>query len=128
MVLGAVINRLIRYCGLSRYFYAARGHLGFGAKGLQEGDLICVLPGSQVPVLLWKSSPSCYHLVSTCFVLGLMDGEAAERLGRGDAKCVPLKSSSGSNAIPFWPDVSDSLERLGAGSSDTIKLCIRIGA
>jgi hypothetical protein len=85
MALGAVINRLIRYCGLSRCFYAARGHLGFGAKGLQEGDLICVLPGSQVPLLLWKSSPSCYRLVSTCLVLGLMDGEAAERLGRGDA-------------------------------------------
>jgi hypothetical protein len=85
MVLGAVINRSIRHYGLSRHFYTARGHLGFGAEGLQEGDLICVLPGSQVPVLLWRPSPSCYRLVSNCFVLGLMDGEAAEMLGRGDA-------------------------------------------
>jgi hypothetical protein len=49
-------------------------------------------------------------------------------LGEETQQCVPLKSDSGSNPTPFWPDVSDSLDRLGAGSSDTIKLCIRIGA
>lgn len=39
---------------------------------------------SRVPVLLRKVD-GFYHFVSTCFVLGLLDGEAAVMLKRGKA-------------------------------------------
>lgn len=69
--------------GTARHFFTDKGHLGYGAKGILEGDIVCVLQGSRVPVLLRKIE-DYYHFVSTCFVLGLMDGEAAQMLERGE--------------------------------------------
>jgi hypothetical protein len=47
-------------------------------------DLICVLSRCRIPVILRKFS-NYYRFVGTCFVLGLMDGEAAQLLERGEA-------------------------------------------
>lgn len=50
--------------------------MGVGLKALREGDMICVFPGCQVPLLIRKGD---HHLlVGECFVWGLMDGEAWE--------------------------------------------------
>jgi hypothetical protein len=73
----------IRHFQHSRHFYTKKGYLGFGPKWVQEGDLVCVLQNCRVPVLLRKVDDH-YEFISTCFVLGLMDGEAAEMVSRGE--------------------------------------------
>jgi hypothetical protein len=61
---------------VARHFYTRIGHLGHGPQGVQQNDLICVLPNCRVTVILRKVG-DYYYFVSTCFVLGLMDGETA---------------------------------------------------
>jgi Heterokaryon incompatibility protein (HET) len=67
----------------ARHFYTRKRYLGYGPAWIQEGDLVCVLENCRVPVLLRKVD-GYYVFISTCFVLGLMDGEAAEMVNRGE--------------------------------------------
>lgn len=66
----------------ARLFYTASEYIGYGPHSIQKGDLICVLPQIRVPIIPAKRAVTNY-IVSTCFVLGLMDREAAEMLKRG---------------------------------------------
>jgi Heterokaryon incompatibility protein (HET) len=79
----ALVTRFPCHFGNARHFYTRKGSLGYGPKGLQKGDLVCVLPGCRVPVILRKAG-DFYHHVSTGLVLGLMDGEAAQMLEKGE--------------------------------------------
>ncbi|KAN0115561.1 HET domain containing protein [Hyaloscypha variabilis] len=79
-----LVTRFYDHFLKARHFYTRKGYLGFGPGGLLKGDLICVLQGCRVPVILRKVD-DYYHFVSICFVLGLMDGEAAQFLERGEA-------------------------------------------
>jgi hypothetical protein len=74
----------VAHFGVTRHFYTSDGYLGFGSRNIQKGDCVCVLQGCRVPVLLRKVSDH-YHFVSTCFVLGLMDGEAIQMVQKGEA-------------------------------------------
>ncbi|RSL57986.1 hypothetical protein CEP53_006278 [Fusarium sp. AF-6] len=55
------------------------GYLGLAPRGTAVGDRLCVLKGSDVPVLLRRTDLDSYIVVGTTFVEGLMNGEAAER-------------------------------------------------
>jgi hypothetical protein len=77
-------RRFAEHYPTARHFYTRKGHLGYGPIEIQQEDLICVLPNCRVPVILRKID-NYYIFVSTCFVLGLMDGEAAEMMNRGEA-------------------------------------------
>jgi Heterokaryon incompatibility protein (HET) len=62
----------------SRSFFISRiGYMGIGPIVAEEGDMICILPGCNVPLLIRKED-DYYVLVGECFVWGLMDGEAME--------------------------------------------------
>jgi hypothetical protein len=56
-------------------FITRTGYFGLGPLALEEGDMVCVLPGCMVPLLLRKRD-YCHVLVGECVVWGLMDGEA----------------------------------------------------
>ncbi|KAL8801405.1 MAG: hypothetical protein Q9182_004469 [Xanthomendoza sp. 2 TL-2023] len=59
-------------------FGTTRKHfLGFGPKGLQHGDLVCIVKGARMPFLLRKdpNDDNKWNLVGACFVHGLMYGE-----------------------------------------------------
>jgi hypothetical protein len=76
--------RYLEHFTRARYFYTRIGYLGHGPKCLQKGDLVCVLQNCRVSVILRKVG-GYYQHVSTCLVLGLMDGEAAQLLKQGEA-------------------------------------------
>jgi hypothetical protein len=78
-----LVNRVQEHSDRTRHFYTRKGYLGYGPKWIQEGDLVCVLHNCRVPVLLRKVDDH-YYFVSLCFVLGIMDGEAAEMVHRGE--------------------------------------------
>jgi hypothetical protein len=78
-----LVTRLSEYSETVRHFYTRKGYLGFSPQWARKGDLVCVLQGCRLPVLLRKVD-DYYHFISTCLVLGRMDGEAAEMLNRGE--------------------------------------------
>ncbi|KAM5359124.1 hypothetical protein ACJZ2D_014730 [Fusarium nematophilum] len=71
-------NAFVRHGLNRRFFITARGNLGSGPPDMQEGDHICVLVGSKVPVILRDSGDKagCYEYVGHAYVHGIMHGEA----------------------------------------------------
>jgi len=62
-------------CASRRFFVSEKGYMGIGPESADNGDMICVLLGCQVPVLIRKHHD--YQLfIGECFVWGIMDGEA----------------------------------------------------
>ncbi|KAI0098083.1 heterokaryon incompatibility protein-domain-containing protein [Nemania sp. FL0031] len=57
-------------------FKTNNGYMGIGPVGLKKEDIVVVLYGCSVPVILRKVKDR-YALIGECYVLGLMDGEAA---------------------------------------------------
>ncbi len=56
-------------------FRTSKGYFGLGPPALQADDLVCIFPGIRLPLIL-RLRGSHYQLVGTCFIYGLMDGEA----------------------------------------------------
>ena len=59
------------------FFITHTGYFEQGSLAIQEGDMVCFLPGCIVPLLIRKRD-YCPVLVSECFIWALMDGEAME--------------------------------------------------
>lgn len=68
-----------------RFFTTRDGYLGLCPKYSELDDVICVLAGNGLPIVLRKKGTHYLH-VGTCFILGFMDGEAAELLQDGELK------------------------------------------
>lgn len=68
---------LKRYLIRRKFFITKLGYMGIGPLALQEGDMVCMIPGCKVPLLI-RSEADYRRLVGMCFVWGLMDGEGLE--------------------------------------------------
>ena len=61
-----------------RPFVTDQGLLGMGLRTVQRGDRICIAKGSKVPLVLRPHTlQNGYLFVGTCYLHGIMDGEAA---------------------------------------------------
>lgn len=56
-------------------FTSNEGHLGLGPQNIQTGDLVCILFGSEVPLILRRSMTGTYTLIGDAYVYGIMHGE-----------------------------------------------------
>jgi hypothetical protein len=69
------------------FFVSATRYIGLGPADTQDGDVICIVLGSEVPFLLRPADGGRYTFVGECYVHGCMDGEAfdglRERVGEG---------------------------------------------
>ena len=61
-----------------RAFITSNGHLGIGPAILEEGDLVVIICGMEVPMLLRSCDGGVYMLIGEAYVDGIMDGEAME--------------------------------------------------
>ncbi|KAK0648495.1 hypothetical protein B0T16DRAFT_116237 [Cercophora newfieldiana] len=71
-------------------FRTDNGLLGLGPSNTRAGDVVVILRTGQVPFLLRREEdcgreyqagvPGRYHLVGSCYVFGVMDGEYAEKV------------------------------------------------
>jgi hypothetical protein len=92
-------------CERRRLFVTLNGFLGLGPDTVQEGDILAVLAGGDVPYLLRHiqkgtklprvadapcDASNRYLLVGECFVQGLMDGEAVEAANRESELLGPV--------------------------------------
>ena len=59
------------------FFVTEQGYMGLGPLGMEEGDLVYVLSGGQVPFILRPTIlAEGFSLVGESYVHGIMDGEA----------------------------------------------------
>jgi hypothetical protein len=61
------------------------GHYGMFPPLVQKNDFVCILKGCSVPVVLRKNGDHYIH-IGTCYVTGLMRGEASGLLRDGRAR------------------------------------------
>jgi hypothetical protein len=59
------------------FFVTEKGYIGLGPSNMEEGDLVYVLSGGQVPFILRPTTlEGGFSLVGETYVHGIMDGEA----------------------------------------------------
>ena len=101
-------------CQRRSIFLTDDGFLGLAPDTIEDGDILCVLSGGDVPFLLRPIRPKSnfrmeeaqptnlctsdlsimkYYLVGECYVEGLMQGEAIEALHKGSAIRGPVEPS-----------------------------------
>jgi hypothetical protein len=54
------------------------GRLGQVLKSVEVGDVICILYGGEVPYVIRPSMNGFYKFIGSCYIHGLMDGEACQ--------------------------------------------------
>ncbi|KAK5100735.1 hypothetical protein LTR24_000881 [Lithohypha guttulata] len=75
----------IRYACTNRRLFTTQGGqigLGLGPQASQEGDVVCVLAGSRMPMVL-RPAATGFRVVGPCYVHGIMQGEAAAMIAEG---------------------------------------------
>ncbi|KAI9857129.1 MAG: hypothetical protein M1813_008620 [Trichoglossum hirsutum] len=63
-------------------FASSSGYLGLAPESSQEGDLLCVIPGNETPLLLRPGSNGRMAFVGECYVHGIMDGVAIDMFSK----------------------------------------------
>ncbi|KAL2068279.1 hypothetical protein VTL71DRAFT_16377 [Oculimacula yallundae] len=64
-----------------RFFTTMKGSYGTGSPLVQPGDLICIIPGVRTPCVIRRvdGEKSKFQIVCSCYVYGLMYGNAVRR-------------------------------------------------
>jgi hypothetical protein len=71
------VNRPLCFSGSRRLLTSSHGHIALGATEVEEGDLICVFAGGNVPFIIrQKAGTRLYKYICEAYVHGIMDGEA----------------------------------------------------
>ena len=73
-----------------RFIEIGHGYFGLAPRGTLSVDDIYVVKGCNVPLVLRKVDNYCIY-VGSCFVLGLMNGEAKHLLDAGKAEIKRLE-------------------------------------
>ncbi|KAI4247404.1 MAG: hypothetical protein LQ352_006160 [Teloschistes flavicans] len=76
------LERVVKIMHHKKLFLSRHNDFGLAYEAVEEGDLICILLGSQTPTLLRKVSDeagqACYRFVAQCYIEGWMRGEKHE--------------------------------------------------
>jgi hypothetical protein len=88
------VERIWRFTRTHRLMVTAHGRIGMVPHEARKGDLVGVFLGSDVPVLLrpGKSSRDPVKLVGSCYIHGIMAGEAIQWVEEGMLKveCISI--------------------------------------
>lgn len=83
------IHQLVVLPGNARkksFFITANGQMGLGPKAARVGDWACIFFGHPMPYILRPVSDGKFQFLGPCYVHGMMEGEAVERLEAGKYK------------------------------------------
>ncbi|KAI1847110.1 hypothetical protein JX266_006985 [Neoarthrinium moseri] len=64
------------FCFHRSFYVTSTGRMGLGPSDTRVGDIVCVIPGGDVPYVI-RQNGSQWCLVGESYVQGLMDGEVA---------------------------------------------------
>lgn len=71
----------LKYACLNRrLFTTANGYVGLGPQAMQEGDSLCVLSDSRLPMMLRQSGTE-WNVLGPCYAHGVMGGEECRKSG-----------------------------------------------
>lgn len=56
LILDTFFRRVSRASGDSRFFATKKGYIGFGPRGMKDGDVLVVLYGADMPFVLRKDT------------------------------------------------------------------------
>lgn len=75
------------------FILTRKGFMGLGPGDAEAGDVVCVVRGSNMPVVLRPvaGKENVYRLLGDCYVHGIMDGEFAKGASRGDVKTLDIE-------------------------------------
>ncbi|KAH9217902.1 hypothetical protein DL95DRAFT_294450 [Leptodontidium sp. 2 PMI_412] len=62
-------------------FTTENSRLGQGMRSIRRGDIVCILDGRELPYVVRPVDNVRYQFLSSCYVHGLMDGEAYSKDG-----------------------------------------------
>jgi len=96
----------------SRFFETGVGYFGLYSPKVIPGDLVYVIRGCESPVIPRKVDDYFVH-VATCFVSGLMEGEAATLVKSGEKKsriCVYAELIHILSIIVKWNRLTSSFQ------------------
>lgn len=85
------MERAERFGWSRRLITTTNGFVGIAPEPSQPGDLVCVMLGCSVPIVL-RPQKELYTVVGSCYVHGLMEGEAIEwqRTGEREFEDITL--------------------------------------
>jgi hypothetical protein len=63
-----------------RPFLTDHRYIGTGPANMEDGHDICLLHGGQTPYVIRRSGGNDWKYVGECYIHGLMDGEALDRM------------------------------------------------
>ncbi|RAL62352.1 hypothetical protein DID88_004918 [Monilinia fructigena] len=62
--------------GPMAFITAEEGYMGIGPLGVREGDYVCAILGTDLPIVLRPTPSGEFVVIGSYFIHGLMDGEA----------------------------------------------------
>jgi hypothetical protein len=71
----------------SAFFVSEQGFMGTGPKGVLPGDVVCVLLGSDLPIIL-RPCGNEYGVVGPCYMCGIMYGELVIKMQQEEREGV----------------------------------------
>lgn len=71
-------------------FFTTDMRMGVALASVQEGDMLCIPFGAQVPWIVRQVGDDLYEFVSECYVHGIMDGEMMDQLPEGSVRHLIL--------------------------------------
>jgi hypothetical protein len=73
-----------------RLIGTCQGRIGLTNPAAKAGDSIMVVKGCNVP-MVFRPDGAYWRLIGECYLHGIMDGEVAERVERGESKLINLE-------------------------------------
>ena len=64
-------------------FGTEQGLVGMASDRVRKGDVVCVLFGCPLPLVMGRAAGDRWQIVQSCFVYGIMHGEAIEEMRDG---------------------------------------------
>ena len=77
---GDPIARVVDVLWGRRLMTTNEGHLGLASRATQQGDLVCILFGCDVPAILRLDESGTYSWIGEAYMHGIMEGQAMDWL------------------------------------------------
>jgi len=78
-----VMQRVVDLLADRKLLVTKEGYFGLAPTLTQVGDIVVILLGCSMPVILRPHTDNAYRLVGGCYIDGMMDGEAMQKLSAG---------------------------------------------
>ena len=86
------VARALENFGVAKVFFTQYGTIGSAPTFARLGDIVCVIPDSDWPLLIRPTDRTGYYNnVSKCIVAGYMNGEIREVYESGEAELVDIR-------------------------------------